>query len=82
MQNRGVEVVDRGFVDGGLESEFVAFAVAKASFDTCACHKTREGAGIVIATGSVTLQKRHTAEFGGPHNQRVFQQPALFHIGQ
>ena len=82
VQQRCVEVVDGCFVDGCLETEFVAFAVAEALFDSGAGQKTSKRTGVVVTARSVALQERHAAKFGGPHDQCIFQHAALFEIGE
>ncbi len=81
VQERGVEVVDGGLVDGRFESELVAFAVAESLLHAGSGQEAGERTGVVIAAGSVGLQERHATEFGRPDDQRVFQQAALFHVG-
>ena len=71
VEERGVEVVDRCFVDGGLESEFVAFPVAEGAFDSGSCEEARKRVRVVISAGSVGLQEGHAAELGAPHDEGV-----------
>lgn len=55
VQERGIKVVDAGFVHCGFESEFVALTVAVAFLDSGAGEKASERVGVVIAAGSVGL---------------------------
>ena len=82
MQESRIEIVYRGFVDGGFESEFVALAVTESAFDAGAGHEARKGSRVVVASGPVALQKRHSTKLGRPDDQCVFQQTPLFKIGQ
>jgi len=58
VQERGVEVVDGGWVDGRLETEFVAFPETEAAFDASTGQEAGECVRVVIAVGAVGLQER------------------------
>ena len=77
-----VEIVDRHFVDDGLETEFITFTIAEGPFHTGACQETGECAGIMITASPVRLQERHATEFRGPNDQGVLEKASLLHVGE
>ena len=84
MQERGMEIVDVDRVFGDVPADLVGFADDLAAFDAAASAPHREGGGMVIAAGigraeaCAVFAERGAAEFGGPHDERRFEQAALF----
>ena len=74
VENRGVDVVQVGFVFYGLESEIIGRAVAGSALDAAAGHPHREAIGIVIpARGTDAFGKWHATEFASPDDQCAFE---------
>ena len=51
VEDGGVDVVDVGFVDGGVVADFVGFAVAHAAFDAASGHPGGEAMRVVVTAG-------------------------------
>ena len=49
VEDGGVDVVDVGFVDGGVVADFIGLAVADAAFDSATGHPGGEAMRVVIA---------------------------------
>lgn len=81
VQDGGVKVVDRCFVDGGLEAKLIAFPITEAASNASSCQEAGEGSGVVIPARPIGLEKRHAAELCRPHDERVFEKASLLHIG-
>lgn len=65
VEQGGVQVVDGGFVLGGLVGEVVAGAEGGAALHAGAGHPGDTGAAVVVAADAA-LRERHAAELGGP----------------
>lgn len=73
VKDGGVDVVDVGFVDGGVVADLVGFAVADASFDSAARHPSGEAMRVMITTRFLRfLGKRKSAKFAAPDDEGVF----------
>jgi len=72
MENRGIEIPNRGGIDFGPTAKLVGCAVADARLNACAHHPTSKAIGIVVAAGRSFLASRHPTEFGRPENERIF----------
>src|SRR5262249_59152289 len=57
----------------------VSLAVAAAALDPAAAQPVSETVGVVVAAVA-RLTRRHAPEFGGPEDDGVFEQPALFEV--
>ena len=81
VQDGGVDVVDLGgvFAVERFVAPLVGEAVSRASFDAAAAEPVGEDEGVVVAAFG-TLGRRHSAELGGPEDERVVEQAALFQI--
>ena len=77
MQNRCIQIMDRGYVFDRFETEFVGLSVALAFVNSCAGQERGKPKRVVIAALCAFLKHRHPAEFGAPDDQRVVQQSAL-----
>ena len=83
MEDRGMEVVHVNSVDCRGESELVGGAVHMAAANTTAGQPHRETVMIMVAAReSRQLGDGCTAELTAPEYQHLFEQPALFQIGQ
>lgn len=51
VKDGGVDVVDVGFVDGGVMADFIGLPVAHPPLDSSACHPGGEAMRIMIASG-------------------------------
>ena len=80
VQDRGIEIVNHQRILCDLKSQFIRHSVADARFDTGAREECCKTIGIVITSLCPLLEHRHTAEFGAPNNQRIFQQAALSEV--
>jgi len=81
VQDRRVEVVDRDNVVDGFVAEVIGRTEAEGSFDSGTRKPAGETFRIVIPSAGTFLEGRHAAEFGTPHDERVFQETALLQIG-
>ncbi len=81
VKQRRVEVINGRRVHGSFETKFVTLAVADTRLHSGSGQETGKGVGIVVSAGPVGLQEWHSTEFGRPDDQRVFEQAALFHVG-
>ena len=73
VQNSGIKIIDLHWINESLRSEFITLAVAETLFHSGPCKEAGEGVGVVIATGSIPLKKRHASELGGPDDERIFE---------
>ena len=51
VEDGGVDVVDVGFIDGGVMADFVGFAVADTALDSAACHPGGEAMRVRVTAG-------------------------------
>src|SRR6187200_1482541 len=85
MQNRGLQIVNVGFVLHDAEAQFVRLTVAIATAGAAASHPHCETIGIVITPQHISLAgapfaERRSPELTAPDNQRRVEQPALLQI--
>ena len=81
VQDRGVDVGDVVPVLDRVEAKLVGGAVDDAALDAAAGHPDGEAVGVMIAAVGA-LGTRCAAELGGPDDDRVVEQAALFQIVQ
>src|SRR5262245_6243964 len=76
-----MDVVDLGGILSvtRLVTPLVALTVADAALDPAAAQPVSETVGVVVAA-LASLARRHPAEFGGPEDDGVFKEPALFEV--
>ena len=55
VEQGGVEIVDRGWVDCGFESEFITLSITVAFLNSGARHEACKGTWVVVTTGSIRL---------------------------
>ena len=72
MQNRCVKIVNGRNIFNGLVTKLIGRAVGKSFFYTGPSQPGSEASGIVVASTGTYLERWHPAEFGAPHDQRVF----------
>ena len=83
VENGGVDVVNVGFVDGGVVADFIRLAVADPAFDSASGHPGGEAVRVVIAAGfGGFLGKRQASEFAPPNDEGVLKEAALFEVGE
>ena len=63
-------------------AEIVGRAVAHAALYPRAHHPAGEAVRVVIAARGAVLPRRHAAELRRPQHERIFEQPALFEVGE
>ena len=66
---------------GGVDAELVGAAVGEALLDAGAGQEHRVAGDVVVAAIGA-LRRRHAAELAAEQDQRVFQQAALFQVGE
>ena len=81
VEDGGVDVVDLGGVAAveGFVAEVVAGAVGDAAADAAAAEPVSEAEGVVVAAFAA-LGAGHAAEFGGPEDEGIVEEPALFEV--
>src|SRR5262245_53401102 len=82
VQDGGMKVMDADAVLGGAVADLVGGAVGVAGLDASAGHPIREGVRVMVSAGAAALHERQAAELAAPDDERLFQEPALFEIGQ
>ena len=82
VQNCRVDIVHVGAVGDGVEAEFVGLANHRAGLSAAAGEPHGEGVNVVVTAGGIAvLAHRGAAEFAAPDDKGVFEQAALFEIG-
>ena len=81
VQDRGVQIVNVDLVLDGRVSEVIGRAVGLAPLDSAAGHPGCETARAMVATLAVLAGGR-PAEFAGPHDQGLVQQPSPLEVEQ
>ena len=81
MQHGGVGVGDVVTVLDGVKTQLVGGAVNVSALDAAARHPDGEGVGMVVSSAG-SFRAGGSAELGGPDNQRLIQQAALFEVLQ
>src|SRR5262245_30615005 len=86
MQDGCVEVVNADRIDHGVVTDLVRFAHSYAWFDASAGEPHGEGSRMVVASEQLRpaagFVHRRASEFAAPDDDRVFEQIALFQLGQ
>src|SRR5436309_2224291 len=86
MQNGGVEVIHMNRVAGDAPADFVRLADHLSAFDAAPGQPNAVGEGVMIPAADTALERgtvlaqRRPAEFTGPHDQGIVEQPALFEV--
>ena len=78
MQNRGVNVMHRGTIHGGMISDLIRFPVGHSRLDSSAGHEGGIAIGMVIS--SVSSCMRSATKFPSPHDQRFLQHTPFLQI--
>src|SRR5690348_2860331 len=81
MQNGGMYIEHMRAPLHGAQSDLVSSADHLPSLDSAAGHPNGEAPGIVIPAFTLFV-KRRAAEFPAPDDERFFEEPARFEIGQ
>ena len=81
LQHSAIELPDVRDVLDSTATEFIRGSVAS-GLHASAHHPSGKGIRIVIATRRGRLMRRHPTELGGPDDERIFKQAALFEISQ
>src|SRR2546422_407686 len=80
MEQGRVQVMNRADILDRLVTEFIRGAVAESALYTRPGQPDGETVRIVVAAARALLKGWHAAEFRHPHNERLVQQAAGFHI--
>ena len=79
MQDGGVDVGHVVPIFDGVEAQFVGRAVGDAPLQASSGHPDREAERMMVAT-IASLRAGRAAELGGPDDERLVEQPALFQV--
>ena len=83
VEDGGVEVVDVDLILGDADAAVVGGAVDGATFDAGAGHPGRKRPVMVFPACLIGgFFERGASEFGGPHDQRIFEHASLFQVLQ
>src|SRR5688572_5183628 len=82
VQDRGMQIVNRGHVLNRLVSEFVRGTIGKCAFDSRASQPAGKALWIVVSATSSLLKRWHTAKLGDKDDERIAEHASLFQIGQ
>src|SRR5438309_11846079 len=82
MQHRRMQVVNGDHIFHRSITQFIGCAEGDATLNTSTGYPDREALVVMVATGTAFIGLRHwgAAEFAGPHDQRILEQPALAQI--
>ena len=81
VEDRGMNIVNRGAVYSGVVSYFVCFTIAGASLDAASSHPHGKTKRVVIAS-IAALFLRSTPEFSSPYYQSLIEKSPLFEVLQ
>src|SRR5258706_15969685 len=79
VEDRGMEIVAVGSTGFRLPGPFIAFTIRHSTLDAGA-RKPRNRRSAVVIAARIPLAERHSPEFGGPDDERVFKQASGFQI--
>ena len=82
MQNRGMQVINRGDLFHGTMAKIISRPVTERRLNSCTSQSGREAGRIVVPTTGTLLESGHPSKFCAPHNQRILQQTSLFEVAE
>ena len=82
VEDGGMQVMHVDFAIDGHMADVVGEAVGEAGFEAATGDPDGEAERVVVATGAVFLGIRGAAEFAAPPDDGVFEEAALFEIGE